>query len=601
MIPRQPDYRSEIAGSLPPGAEIAMLPGTDNRPAYLSADVDGDGRTEIVAVYKEKGEMYVTVLKLHDGVWRRMAVVKGRGYNVTDLIAAPIAGGKGQTIAIGWQIGSIWSELDLLQWTPKGFQHLLPKEMYYSRLEVEDMPGPEGKDDNAELALWVHDTGNAYKIEVYRWTEGGLVPAPDLYPYYFKKVIPYYESLLKEYPDFTIYWYDLADAQAKAGMREAAIQSIDRALSYPNPYPGREKLLQMKKELQDRYSRSSTDSAGGPRAVLDQQHGDVDGDGTMDRVFLTGEQAAGATVPFASHLVLNVQNGRTNAIARLPLKEGGVNPTIFLGDFTGDKTADMLVVVNSGGSGGMIRAYLFTYQDGAIRQIFDSEAFNKGRDNYKVVYKDGYKVEVDNRQLNNVYSIDISNRGAAYLSSLYHRNGKLRKPLTGEVADLSGLYPVDYERDGTYELNAAQSIIGRSDAERFGFVETVLRWDGSHFAPARQFVEIYGDELVNGQAPVYQNAAFRNVKVSKRSPGHFTVTGEARVFEGTIQYEVLENARVIAKSFTTASAGGPEWGAFQIRLSFHQKPNVSYLIVMYEENQADEGEKRLHTLMLPLK
>ncbi|MGF9906118.1 hypothetical protein [Brevibacillus porteri] len=68
---------------------------------------------------------------------------------------------------------------------------------------------------NAELALWLHDSGKAFQVEVYRW-----------------------------------------DAQRKAGIHAQALQSIERALQFPNPYPSREVLLRWKKEL-DAANRKS--------------------------------------------------------------------------------------------------------------------------------------------------------------------------------------------------------------------------------------------------------------------------------------------------------------------------------------------------------
>lgn len=98
---------------------------------------------------------------------------------------------------------------------------------------------------------------------------------------------------------------------------------------------------------------------------------------------------------------------------------------------------------------------------------------------------------------------------------------------------------------------------------------------------------------------VYQNEAFRQVKVTKHSPGNFTVQGQASVTEGTIQYEVLEGTKPVVKSFTRASAGAPAWGDFKIDLKFDQKPKQTYTLNLYEKNQG-EGPERLKTLTIPL-
>ena len=45
---------------------------------------------------------------------------------------------------------------------------------------------------------------------------------------------------------------------------------------------------------------------------------------------------------------------------QIPLKQNmGYNPTIFLGDFTGNHIEDILVVSDTGGSGGIVNGEIF--------------------------------------------------------------------------------------------------------------------------------------------------------------------------------------------------------------------------------------------------
>ncbi|HCY36689.1 MAG TPA: hypothetical protein DHV24_06075 [Candidatus Margulisbacteria bacterium] len=99
--------------------------------------------------------------------------------------------------------------------------------------------GDHGK--QVALALWQHDTGEAYSIEVLYWTkvgsDTGWVPAEDLYPEYFKKVVAYYQEKVKEMPEAAYYWYYLADAQGKANLPENALKSITRGKALKSGYP----------------------------------------------------------------------------------------------------------------------------------------------------------------------------------------------------------------------------------------------------------------------------------------------------------------------------------------------------------------------------
>lgn len=107
-------------------------------------------------------------------------------------------------------------------------------------------------------------------------------------------------------------------------------------------------------------------------------------------------------------------------------------------------------------------------------------------------YRNNYKVEVVSKNLNKRYIIDIRYKGKEYLSEIYDANGKLKEPIKGDVMALSGLYPIDFERDGTYELYAIQRIIGRYNADGLGYVQTSLKWNGSRFIPFSQNVAIFG-------------------------------------------------------------------------------------------------------------
>ena len=155
---------------------------------------------------------------------------------------------------------------------------------------------------------------------------------------------------------------------------------------------------------------------------------------------------------------------------------------------------DILVVMDTGGSGGAIYAYVFSYINGQMRQIFDSDAFNEDY-KYSVNYQDHYKATVISHKQNEQYILDLSYKGQEYLTEIYHPNGVLKAPIEGWVNPLSGLYPVDYNRDGTYELDAYQRIAGRYNADSLGFVQNVLKWNGQAFGMDRQNVSIFGGEI----------------------------------------------------------------------------------------------------------
>lgn len=308
-------------------------------------------------------------------------------------------------------------------------------------------------------------------------------------PYDFSKAIHYCNTKIRE-TNHPYYWYCLADTQARAGLTNEALQTIDNALSFPNPYPSKQELQAMQVSLQSVPPREMNPIRP---SIVTAKRGDIDGDGIKDNVLLTANKTPDS--PFWRNITLVVQNGKTHHYNPILLKNNaGYNPTLFLGDFTGNKVDDILVVIDTGGSAGAIYAYVFSYIYGQLRQIFNSDVFNEIY-KYDVTYENQYRAAVINYSLKEKYIVDLTYKGKEYLSEIYTQQGVLKAPINGWVNPLSGVYPVDFNRDGTYELEAYQRIAGRYNADSLGFVQTVLKWNGQVFDPDRQNVAIFGGEI----------------------------------------------------------------------------------------------------------
>ncbi|MCP3760894.1 hypothetical protein NLX67_00600 [Domibacillus sp. A3M-37] len=228
------------------------------------------------------------------------------------------------------------------------------------------------------------------------------------------------------------------------------------------------------------------------KTVVGVKYGDVTGDRVPDIVYLTAVQTPNS--PFLQQITLVVQCRRTAQSFRIPLRENaGYHPTVFLGDMTGNKVKDILVVISAGGSGGTIYAYVFSFLNGRFAQIFDVNTFNE-KGQYDVQYQNNYKAQVTSKEPDKRYILDLTTKGKEYLTEIYNSDGTLKKPIQGWLSPLSGLYPIDFERDGVYELDAYQGIAGRYNADRLGYMENVLKWNGRTFESGRQYVTIFGEE-----------------------------------------------------------------------------------------------------------
>jgi len=217
--------------------------------------------------------------------------------------------------------------------------------------------------------------------------------------------------------------------------------------------------------------------------------GDVNGDKIPDKLYLTGTKTS--LSPFIQNITLLIQDGRTGAFIRVPLSvNAGYNPRLFLGDFTKDGIDDIFISIDSGGSGAIMFHYIYSFINNTPKLIFDFNEYNVEY-NYDVTFKNNYKVEITSWKNNSKYIIDISLKGKDYLNEIYDANGELKEPISGFVNPLSGLYPVDFNSDGSYELLAYQKIAGRYNADSLGYILNTLKWKNNMFPLDNQNVAIW--------------------------------------------------------------------------------------------------------------
>jgi hypothetical protein len=230
--------------------------------------------------------------------------------------------------------------------------------------------------------------------------------------------------------------------------------------------------------------------------ALDVKYGDVNGDGVVDTVYLIGHKPESPPGIYADHISIVIEDGRTKQQTAVHFqKNEGYNARLFLGDFVKNHIPDILVSIDSGGSGGYGFFYMYSFKNNVVRKMFDVDIYyNTHR--FKVNYEDNYKVSVSNTQLDVLFLIDISLKGPEYLTGLYNSQGKLLKPVQGEALALGALKPIAAdEKENGYDLLAIQRIIGTFNADTLGYVENILTWEGNSFKSKMLSVSILGSKL----------------------------------------------------------------------------------------------------------
>jgi hypothetical protein len=215
--------------------------------------------------------------------------------------------------------------------------------------------------------------------------------------------------------------------------------------------------------------------------ILDQKRADVDGDGNVENVTLTGVKAGGPDSIVISDIRVNIDDGQMRLKHHIDLKiNKGYNPKLFLGHFSNSQADDILVSIDSGNTGREGYFYIYSFLNNVPRKLFDFEEFNN-KYKYNVVYKNNYIVLVTSKFNDKQYTIDISHRNSNYLSALYNKDGTLKKPLEGYVSPITELHPVVSESNNGYDIYALQRVVGYYNADTLGMMITPLRWNGANF------------------------------------------------------------------------------------------------------------------------
>lgn len=214
--------------------------------------------------------------------------------------------------------------------------------------------------------------------------------------------------------------------------------------------------------------------------VLDKKIGDVNGDKIPDIVLLIGDKDEHS---FYEKIRVMVQDGKTNQQYIIPLYPNysmAYTPWLFLGSFAGSNADEIMISLPVGGSGALTYYYLISFVNNKADVLLGPEQFIVLSENmgYEVIYKDHYKVLVNSNKLNQSYTIDVNDRKDYYEGIVYDKEGRLIKPLDGFVIYQPHLYPIKFDGDMPYKLEARQDIAGTSHADKLGSIVTYWQYNG---------------------------------------------------------------------------------------------------------------------------
>ena len=173
-------------------------------------------------------------------------VFKGEGNSIEELLILSFK--KEIFIFVGFKIEKNLNKLYILKLKGnKVLRAFRECEYYYSTLFL----GDQNKDGILEVVLYTKEIKEGYRIDVYSFKGDYLKKESKLEKYYYKKLINYYEDIIKLERDY-IYIYYLAFAYYKAGEDRKAMDKIEAFLTGNTYYNLAKSLKELKKIIENK-------------------------------------------------------------------------------------------------------------------------------------------------------------------------------------------------------------------------------------------------------------------------------------------------------------------------------------------------------------
>ncbi|SES64952.1 hypothetical protein SAMN05216389_101247 [Oceanobacillus limi] len=227
---------------LPKNGALVVPSQPENVTAIQRYDFDKDDVQEMIVTYKVKGnsKQKAMVLKKERGKWEKIWDTSGKGIDIDYAGLADITGNGTDEFMIGWMVGaSAGSELAIFTWHENKLKKL-GENYHYHKLDTLN----RGK--RTSVVIWDRFCCDAYRVNVWKWTDGDMVHDENMYEAYYPTIEEFYEEKLAAMKAW-YYWYGLADAQIKANLLDKARQSIEQGRALHN---GQEMFDDLEKELE---------------------------------------------------------------------------------------------------------------------------------------------------------------------------------------------------------------------------------------------------------------------------------------------------------------------------------------------------------------
>lgn len=186
-----------------------------------------------------------------------------------------------------------------------------------------------------------------------------------------------------------------------------------------------------------------------------------------------------------------VKDGQTGKFSMASIGDlnVGLEPKLFIGNFTSCKNNDILVSFAIGGSGGVYQYSLLSYKDNRLTSIISQKELNEGLA-LETQCLSGFILKVTDKNTGFSTTIDLHKGLANYESlGIYDKNGKLLKDPMILIDGFGVLKPEDENGDGIYELHGIQRISVGAHANTVANAESVWTVNNGQFKLLSEKIE----------------------------------------------------------------------------------------------------------------
>ncbi|WP_338448508.1 DL-endopeptidase inhibitor IseA family protein [Niallia oryzisoli] len=232
---------------LPKGTVPVIANAPIGNQSILPSDFDGDGKMESVVLYQSLNntrDVGAIVLKEKGGGFEKVFSRKGPGYEISYEATSDLTGDGHDELLIGWKIGNMAGNvLEIYTWENKEFK-LIGKQNYHE-LEVIRLKGEK----TYKLAVWQKEMNDIFDVKLLKWEKNQFEDDQASLPFYYPKVVEYYQKRSEAVPDQAQYWYYLADAHLKANHPGEALMAINQGMNNRIVVPSFHEFEELKNKI----------------------------------------------------------------------------------------------------------------------------------------------------------------------------------------------------------------------------------------------------------------------------------------------------------------------------------------------------------------